>query len=93
MGTHTGFYILKINKAIILFRNFAYAGSNRRLSMSTRAGLNFPCGKFKRMLKARIHGARIQRGSAIYAAAVTEYLVAEILDLAKDAAKSNKKKR
>lgn len=48
-------------------------------SRSSRAGLLFPVGRVKRMLKENTVDMRIGVGSSIYLAAVLEYLSAEIL--------------
>lgn len=53
----------------------------------------FPCGRFKRKFKEIFQWKRIRVASVIYTSAVLEYLVAEILDLAREAAVQNKKKR
>lgn len=46
---------------------------------SSRAGLIFPVGRIKRMLKGIMVGQRVGVGSAIYLAAVLEYMSAELL--------------
>jgi histone H2A len=60
---------------------------------SSRAGLQFPVGRIHRFLKRASHGSRIAGGAAVYMAAVMEYLTAEILELAGNAARDNKKTR
>ena len=59
-------------------------------SRSSRAGLQFPVGRIHRHLKK---GQRIGAGAPVYLAAVLEYLAAEILELAGNAARDNKKSR
>jgi len=60
---------------------------------SGRAGLTFPVGRVHRYLKQGNYGERIGEGAPVYLAAVLEYLTAEILELAGNAARDNDKKR
>ncbi|NWW96476.1 H2AX protein, partial [Rhynochetos jubatus] len=60
---------------------------------SAKAGLHFPVGRIYRILKRGNYADRIGLGAAIYLAAVLEYLSAEILELAGNAARENKKSR
>uniref|UniRef100_A0A8C2SN19 Histone H2A n=1 Tax=Coturnix japonica TaxID=93934 RepID=A0A8C2SN19_COTJA len=70
------------------------AGRGRcRHSKSVLAGLQFPVGRVYRLLKRSHYAERISPGSAVYMAAVLEYLTAEILELAGNAARDNKKAR
>lgn len=62
-------------------------------SRSSRAGLQFPVGRIHRHLKLGSYGARVVAGAPVYLAAVLEYLAAEILELAGNAARDNKKSR
>ena len=64
-----------------------------QMTRSTRAGLQFPVGRVHRMLKKGIWAKRVGAGAPVYLAAVLEYLSAEILELAGNAARDNKKKR
>ena len=72
------------------------AVKNRPQSRSSRAGLQFPVGRVHRYLKKR-NGARnmtrVGDTAAVYTAAVLEYLVAEILELAGNQALTVKKVR
>lgn len=63
------------------------------MTKSKRAGITFPVGRIHRHLKHGKYGERIGVGASIYLAAVLEYLTAEILELAGNAAKDNKKTR
>ena len=58
---------------------------------SFRAGLQFPVGRVHRYLKRGNYAERIGAGAPVYLAAVLEYLSAEILELAGNAARDNKK--
>lgn len=60
---------------------------------SFRAGLQFPVGRVHRYLKRGNYAERIGAGAPVYLAAVLEYLSAEILELAGNAARDNKKTR
>ncbi|NWH28573.1 histone H2A-beta, sperm-like [Grus americana] len=60
---------------------------------SAKAGLQFPVGRVYKLLKRGNYADRIGLGAAIYLAAVLEYLSAEILELAGNAARENKKAR
>jgi len=61
---------------------------------STRAGLQFPVGRLHRYLKERTKGGmRVGAKAAVYLAAVLEYLSAEVLELAGNAARDLKVKR
>eukprot|EP00497_Spongosphaera_streptacantha_P002490 TRINITY_DN308_c0_g3_i5.p1 TRINITY_DN308_c0_g3~~TRINITY_DN308_c0_g3_i5.p1 ORF type:complete len:109 (+),score=21.38 TRINITY_DN308_c0_g3_i5:81-407(+) len=68
------------------------AGSSQ-LSRSQRAGVTFPVGRIARFLKQGGYTKRVGAGAPVYMAAVLEYIVAEVLELAGNAAKDNKKNR
>ena len=68
----------------------AKAGAKSR---SARAGLQFPVGRVARHMKNARVASRIGAGAPVYLAAVLEYLTAEILELAGNAARDNKKTR
>mmetsp|Transcript_18818 Transcript_18818/g.34887 ORF Transcript_18818/g.34887 Transcript_18818/m.34887 type:complete len:129 (+) Transcript_18818:162-548(+) len=67
--------------------------SPHRFSLSKRRGLTFPCSRLKRYLHRSLPSLLISPNSACYLAAVLSYLASEILSLAGDAARSNKKSR
>ena len=60
---------------------------------STRAGLQFPVGRIHRLLRKGNYAERVGAGAPVYLAAVMEYLAAEVLELAGNAARDNKKTR
>ena len=62
-------------------------------SRSSKAGLQFPVGRVARFLRKGRYAQRIGGGAPVYLASVLEYLTAEILELAGNAARDNKKSR
>ncbi|XP_013911300.1 PREDICTED: late histone H2A.2.2 isoform X1 [Thamnophis sirtalis] len=62
-------------------------------SRSSRAGLQFPVGRVHRLLRRGRYAERVGAGAPVYLAAVLEYLTAEILELAGNAARDNRKTR
>ena len=62
-------------------------------SRSSKAGLQFPVGRMHRLLRKGHYAERVGAGAPVYLAAVLEYLSAEILELAGNAARDNKKTR
>lgn len=66
----------------------------KRTSRSDRAGLLFPVGRIARHLRrGKVYGDRIGAGAPVYLAAVLQCLIADILHLAGNAARDNKKTR
>lgn len=62
-------------------------------SKSSKAGLQFPVGRIGRFLKKGKFATRVGAGAPVYLAAILEYLTAEVLELAGNAARDNKKTR
>ncbi|KAM0038333.1 putative transcription factor Hap3/NF-YB family [Helianthus debilis subsp. tardiflorus] len=69
------------------------AGGPRKKSItrSVKAGLQFSVGRIGRYLKHGRYANRVGTGAPVYLAAVLEYLAAEVLELAGNAARDNKK--
>ena len=62
-------------------------------SKSSKAGLQFPVSRIGRYIKKGGYATRVGGTAPVYLAAVLEYLCAEILELAGNAARDNKKAR
>ena len=71
----------------------AAADKTKSATRSSKAGLQFPVGRIARFLKQGRYSERVGAGAPVYLAAVLEYLAAEVLELAGNAAKDNKKTR
>merc|ERR1712057_8390 len=67
--------------------------SKKAITKSAKAGLQFPVGRVRRYLKTGKYAIRIGSGAPVYLAAVLEYLAAEVLELAGNASRDNKKAR
>jgi len=64
-----------------------------RIHRLLSAGLQFPVGRIHRLLRKGNYAERVGAGAPVYMAAVMEYLAAEVLELAGNAARDNKKTR
>ncbi|XP_063371078.1 histone H2A-like [Cydia amplana] len=60
---------------------------------SSKAGIIFPVGRIHRLLKNGNYARKVGVGAAVYLAGVAEYLAAEILELAAQAAQDNSRSR
>nr|AAM65474.1 putative histone H2A [Arabidopsis thaliana] len=68
--------------------------ATKSVSRSSKAGLQFPVGRIAlRFLKSGKYAERVGAGAPVYLSAVLEYLAAEVLELAGNAARDNKKTR
>ena len=63
------------------------------MSRSAKAGLQFPVGRVARYIRKMKVATRVGAGAPVYLSAVLEYLAAEVLELAGNAARDNKKTR
>ena len=69
------------------------SSAKKAVSRSAKAGLQFPVGRVARYLKQGKWATRVGAGAPVYLAAVLEYLCAEVLELAGNASRDNKKTR
>ena len=67
--------------------------AKKKITRAQKAGLQFPVGRINRYLKQGKYATRVGAGAPVYLAAVLEYLNAEVLELAGNAARDNKKSR
>ncbi|KAK8946111.1 putative histone H2A.3 [Platanthera guangdongensis] len=67
--------------------------SKKSTSHSSKAGFQFPVGRIARFLKKGKYAERVGVSAPVYLAVVLEYLAAEVLKLAGNAARDNKKTR
>ncbi|KAH6944804.1 hypothetical protein HPB50_005293 [Hyalomma asiaticum] len=67
--------------------------SAKQQSRSSRAGLVFPVARIHRLLRQGNHTDRFSGAAPVYVAGVLEYLTAEVLELAGNAARDNNKLR
>jgi histone H2A len=70
-------------------RKASRKASMKKTTKSKKAGLVFPVARFKTILKNR--GFRIGEDAPVFLAGVMEYITAEILELAGNSAKDNRK--
>merc|ERR1712037_84320 len=66
--------------------------NSKNRTKSSRAGLTFPVGRATRYLRQGRYSKRVSPGAGIFSAAVLEYLTAEVVELAGNACRDNKRK-
>lgn len=69
------------------------AAKGQKTSRSKRAGLQFPVSRIHRCLRNGRYAKIIGSGAPVYLAAVLEYLSAEVLEVAGNAARDNSRKQ
>ncbi|KAF7843082.1 putative histone H2A.3 [Senna tora] len=74
-------------------KSLGVSAAKKGATRSSKAGLQFPVGRVARFLKSGKYAERVGAGAPVYLAAVLEYLSAEVLELAGNAARDNKKTR
>lgn len=67
-------------------RGKSHGSKKKAKSRSSKAGLQFPVGRIARLLETGKYAERVSAGAPVYLAAVLEYLAAEVLELAGEAA-------
>lgn len=65
----------------------------KTISGSARAGVTFPVGRLARLMRQGRYSERLGKSAAVFMAAVLEYVVTEVLELATDMAKQQNKLR
>merc|ERR1711976_746447 len=99
MGNSPNFFVgegrKKVNRNFNIMSSRGKGGKTKAKakSRSSRAGLQFPVGRIHRLLRKGNYAERVGAGAPVYLAAVMEYLAAEVLELAGNAARDNKKTR
>jgi histone H2A len=68
-------------------------GKRSQISRSKRAGLIFPVGRAARFLRRGRYATRIGDAAPVYLSAALEYLTAEVLELAGNACRDDKRQR
>ena len=79
-------------KAAVSGRGKGKSGGKQQ-TRSSRAGLQFPVGRVSRYMRNGGFAQRVGAGAPVFLCSVLEYLCAELLELAGNAAKDNKKSR
>ncbi|XP_007434478.1 histone H2A, sperm-like [Python bivittatus] len=64
-----------------------------RTTKTKKSGLQFSVSRIGRYLRQGHYAERVSPGASVYLAAVLEYLTAEVMELAGNAAHQNKKQR
>ncbi|KAK7324994.1 hypothetical protein VNO77_28999 [Canavalia gladiata] len=97
-SSHLDFFLPALFAALVvaastcLLRSLACGGPEKKpVSRSVKAGLQFPVGRIGRYLKKGRYSQRVGTGAPVYLSSVLEFLAAEVLELAGNATRDNKK--
>lgn len=94
VGELTKHAVSEGTKAVTKLFSFSEGRKQKRVSLSARAGLTFSVARVRSlMLSVLGDKCRIGRGAPVYLTAVLEYMTAEILELAGNAARDNRRVR
>lgn len=85
--------IFSISTFILYAAGKAAGIKKKGISKSQKAGLIFPVLHFLRTMRHGKYAKQVVVGAAVYLTAVLEYLAAEVMELAGNAARDNKKSR
>lgn len=81
-------------KAVCKYNGYSMSKENKkRTTVSEKAGLLFSIGPIRNELQSSFSGYRFSVSTFVYATAVVEYIAAEILELAGNSARDNKRVR
>ncbi|KAF7068327.1 LOW QUALITY PROTEIN: hypothetical protein CFC21_074100 [Triticum aestivum] len=80
-------------KKYVVGRKLGGGPRKKAVARSVKAGLQFPASYIFYILKKGRYAQRVGMGAPVYLASVLDYLAAELLELAGNAAKDNKKSR
>lgn len=69
------------------------AETSTKVNRTKRAGIVFPVGRIKNLLKDNEYNLEVGVGAAVYLAAVLEYLSAELTELSGNVARDDRKMR